>query len=80
MVQDTLNLTTHSFKEIKFCIFFVCGTFLIRFIVYEILRDFLENGRQKYASPHVISFYDKTGVKLYVFSVKESNEIGFKSK
>ena len=40
LVNDTLNLIAHYWKEIKFCIFFIRDTFFIWFTVYEILRFF----------------------------------------
>ena len=47
LVRDTLNLITHSIKEIQLSIFFIRDTFLIWLTVYEIWRLFWEYGCQK---------------------------------
>ena len=44
LVEDTLNLMTHSRKEIKFSMFFIRDTFFIWLTVFEILRVFWEHG------------------------------------
>ena len=47
LVEDTLNLMTHSRKEIQFSISFIRDTFFIWLTVYEIMRLFWEHGCQK---------------------------------
>ena len=40
LVEDTLDLIAYFRKEIRFCIFFICDTFLILLTVYEIICFF----------------------------------------
>ena len=65
LVEDTLNLMAHFLKEIKFCIFFICDTFLIWLTVYEILIVF-GKWRSKVHKPPYNSFHNKDAGELYV--------------
>ena len=61
MVEDTLNLMTHSRQQIELCIFFIRDTFLIQLAVFEILSVFWKLGAKKYAC---YSFHNNIGLKL----------------
>ena len=62
MVEDTSNLMTHSRQQIKLSIFFIRGTFFIRFTVFEILSVFWKLAAKKYACH---SFHNNIGLKLF---------------
>ena len=64
MVEDTLNLMTHSRQQIELCIFFIRDTFLIQLAVFEILSVFWKLGAKKYAC---YSFHNNIGLKLCFF-------------
>ena len=83
MVEDTLNLMAHIIKEIKFPIYFIHNLFLFDspFTIYwefwgdyGLKKTYFELPLQNQCQG--ICFR----VKEYVFRVKESNEMGFKSK
>ena len=76
LVNDTLNLITHSFNEIQISIFFIRDTFFYLTHRLQTLRDmesFLRIWLPKNTRSHIFNFYYKIGVNGYVFSVNESN-------